>query len=271
MLGEEGSCQQDLAIKGVARVPVLLESASMIEIPLWRLGLSLIPILLVGWISFRWGGGAGSLSVATGRMVLQLFAIGYVLSFLFGIQSPWVTLGVVSFMILISAWISIRTVRERRWASYRDALLAIGVGGGLIYLLVIFGVIAVEPWYEPKYAISLSGMVFANAMTAVTLSAERFDAERMSGKSAVHARNTAWNAALIPQINTFLAVGLVALPGIMTGQVIAGANPMEAVRYQIMVMSMVMGSAGFAVAIFLSQRVRSLAISGEEAERQRRR
>ena len=114
-------------------------------------------------------------------------------------------------------------------------------------------------------------MVFANAMTAVTLSAERFDAERMSGKSAVHARNTAWNAALIPQINTFLAVGLVALPGIMTGQVIAGANPMEAVRYQIMVMSMVMGSAGFAVAIFLSQRVRSLAISGEEAERQRRR
>jgi len=271
MLGEEVSCQQDLAIKGVARVPVLLKNASMIEIPLWRLGLSLIPILLVGWISFRWGGGAGSLSVATGRMVLQLFAIGYVLSFLFGIQSPWVTLGVVSFMILISAWISIRTVRERRWASYRDALLAIGVGGGLIYLLVIFGVIAVEPWYEPKYAISLSGMVFANAMTAVTLSAERFDAERMSGKSAVHARNTAWNAALIPQINTFLAVGLVALPGIMTGQVIAGANPMEAVRYQIMVMSMVMGSAGFAVAIFLSQRVRSLAISGEEAERQRRR
>ena len=208
MLGEEVSCQQDLAIKGVARVPVLLKNASMIEIPLWRLGLSLIPILLVGWISFRWGGGAGSLSVATGRMVLQLFAIGYVLSFLFGIQSPWLTLGVVIFMILISAWIAIRTVKERRWSSYRDALLAIGIGGGLIYLLVIFGVIAVDPWYEPKYAISLSGMVFANAMTAVTLSAERFDAERMSGKSAVHARNTAWNAALIPQINTFLAVGL---------------------------------------------------------------
>ena len=108
----------------------------MIEIPLWRLGLSLIPILLVGWISFRWGGGAGSLSVATGRMVLQLFVIGYVLSFLFVIQSPWVTLGVVSFMILISAWISIRTIKEQRWASYRDALLAIGVGGGLVLSLI---------------------------------------------------------------------------------------------------------------------------------------
>ena len=236
---------------------MLFENDLMIEIPLWRLGLSLIPILLVGWISFRWGGGAGNLLVATGRMVLQLFVIGYVLSFLFVIQNPWVTLGVVSFMILISAWISIRTIKEQRWASYRDALLAIGVGGGLVYLLVIFGVIAVEPWYEPKYAISLSGMVFANAMTAVTLSAERFDSELRSGKSVVHARNTSWNAALIPQINSFLAVGLVSLPGIMTGQVIAGADPMEAVRYQIMVMSMVMGSAGFAVAIFLMRRTHS--------------
>ena len=235
---------------------MLSKNGFMIEIPLWRLGLSLVPILLVGWISFRWGAGAGSLSVATGRMVLQLFVIGYALSFLFVIQNPGVTLGVVAFMILISAWISIRTIKQQRWASYRDALLAIGVGGGLVYLLVIFGVVAVDPWYDPKYAISLSGMVFANAMTAVTLSAERFDAEIRSGKDSVHARNTAWNAALIPQINSFLAVGLVSLPGIMTGQVIAGADPMEAVRYQIMVMSMVMGSAGFAVAIFLKRRTR---------------
>ena len=98
-------------------------------------------------------------------------------------------------------------------------------------------------------------MIFANAMTAVTLSAERYDAEREGGRSVEHARNTAWNAALIPQVNAFLAVGLVALPGIMTGQVIAGADPMEAVRYQIMVMAMVMGSAGLAVAIFLVRRV----------------
>lgn len=228
----------------------------MIEIPLGRLALSLLPILFVGWISFRWGGQIGTLSVATGRMVAQLFLIGYVLSFLFGVRSPWMALGIAVFMIVISSWIAIRTVKEQRWASYRDALLAIGIGGGLVYVLIIFGVIAADPWYEPKYAISLSGMIFANAMTAVTLSAERYDAERKGGNSREHARNTAWNAALIPQVNTFLAVGLVALPGIMTGQVIAGADPMEAVRYQIMVMAMVMGSAGMAVAIFLVRRVR---------------
>ena len=228
----------------------------MIEIPLGRLVLSLLPLLFVGWISFRWGGRIGTLSVATGRMVVQLFLIGYVLSFLFGVRSPWMALGVAVFMIVISSWIAIRTVKEQRWASYWDALLAIGIGGGLVYILIIFGVIAADPWYEPKYAISLPGMIFANAMTAVTLSAERYDAERKGGNSREHARNTAWNAALIPQVNTFLAVGLVALPGIMTGQVIAGADPMEAVRYQIMVMAMVMGSAGMAVAIFLGRRVR---------------
>ena len=80
-----------------------------------------------------------------------------------------------------------------------------------------------------------------------------------------HARKRAWNAALIPQVNAFLAVGLVALPGIMTGQVIAGADPREAVRYQIMVMAMVMGSAGLAVAIFLVRRVQGEARAGAVA------
>ena len=65
----------------------------------------------------------------------------------------------------------------------------------------------------------------------------------------------AWNAALIPQVNSFLAVGLVALPGMMTGQILNGADPLEAVRYQIMVMAMVMGSAGIAVAMFLVRRI----------------
>ena len=85
------------------------------------------------------------------------------------------------------------------------------------------------------------------------MSAERFEAERNHGREAVAARNAAWNAALIPQVNSFLAVGLVALPGMMTGQILAGASPLDAVRYQIMVMGMVLGSAGLAVAIFLAK------------------
>jgi putative ABC transport system permease protein len=121
---------------------------------------------------------------------------------------------------------------------------------------VVIGVLDLDPWYQMKYLVPLAGMIFANAMTAVTLSAERYGAEREGGKAAVEARNIAWSASLIPQVNAFLAVGLVSLPGMMTGQILAGASPLHAVRYQIMVMAMVMGSAGFAVAVFLVRTMR---------------
>ena len=226
----------------------------MIEIPLWRLALSLLPLLVVGWIFFRWGGRSGEFAIATARMVVQLLLVGYLLVLLFEIESPWVSLGIVSFMIAVSSWIAIRTVKERRLQVYEDALLAIGLGGGAVFALVLFGVLALDPWYEARYVIPLAGMIFANAMTAVTLSAERFESELKGGRKVDEARKVAWNAALIPQVNSFLAVGLVSLPGMMTGQILAGTSPLDAVRYQIMVMAMIMGSAGIAVAVFLVRR-----------------
>ena len=223
----------------------------MVEISLLRLSLALLPLLVVGWIWYRWTRGTGELVMATARMVVQLLAVGYVLVLLFKLENPWVGVGVVGFMIAVSSWIAIRTVKELRWKAYLDAVLAIAIGGGAVFLLVVVGVLGLDPWYQARYVIPLAGMIFSNAMTAVTLSAERFEAERLVGKSPAEARNAAWNASLIPQVNSFLAVGLVALPGMMTGQILAGASPLDAVRYQIMVMAMVLGSAGLAVAIFL--------------------
>ncbi|MDA0767261.1 MAG: ABC transporter permease, partial [Verrucomicrobia bacterium] len=219
----------------------------MSEVSLWRLAMLLIPLVLVGWVSFRWVGKSGELLVATGRMVVQLLLVGYVLMWLFKVDGPWVTLGVVGFMILVSSWIAVRTVKTMRGKAFVNALLAILIGGGAVFALVLFGVLGLDPWYAPRYAIPLAGMIFANAMTAVTLSAERFEAERASGKEVVAARNAAWTAALIPQVNSFLAVGLVSIPGMMTGQILAGAEPHHAAHYQIMVMGMIFGSAGLAV------------------------
>ena len=227
----------------------------MLEISLARLTLMVLPLVAVAWISWRWTSRTAELGVATARMVVQLLAMGYVLVILFGVRNPWMAIAVVLFMIALSSWIAVRTVRKARGAAYLDALLATGIGGGINFALVIFGVLGLEPWYELTYVVPLGGMIFSNAMTAVTLSAERFDAERAAAQSHVAARNTAWKAALIPQINSFLAVGLVSLPGMMTGQILAGASPLDAVRYQIMVMAMILGSAGLAVAIFLSRRV----------------
>ncbi|MFP6898907.1 MAG: ABC transporter permease, partial [Roseibacillus sp.] len=82
------------------------------------------------------------------------------------------------------------------------------------------------------------------------------ESELKGGRKVDEARKVAWNAALIPQVNSFLAVGLVSLPGMMTGQILAGTSPLDAVRYQIMVMAMIMGSAGMAVAVFLVRRAK---------------
>ena len=95
-------------------------------------------------------------------------------------------------------------------------------------------------------------MIFANSMNTVSLSAERFVAETKRAVPYREARRTAMEAAMIPQINALLAVGLVSLPGMMTGQILSGVDPLIAVRYQIMVMCMIFGSAGTATAIYLT-------------------
>lgn len=94
-------------------------------------------------------------------------------------------------------------------------------------------------------------MVFANGMNSVSLCGERFFAELNRGESYLDARNIAFKASMIPNVNALFAVGIVSLPGMMTGQILAGVSPFIAARYQIMVMCMVFASAGLASAIFL--------------------
>ena len=107
-------------------------------------------------------------------------------------------------------------------------------------------------WFEPSFVVPLAGMIFANTMNTVSLAAERFESERGGGVDVVLARRTALDAALIPQINGLLAVGLVSLPGMMTGQILSGVEPLVAVRYQIMVMCMVFGAGGLGATVYLA-------------------
>ena len=130
----------------------------------------------------------------------------------------------------------------------------------MVLVLITFGVLDVQPWYEPRLMIPLAGMIFAAAMNAVSLAAERLHAELGRGIDYVQARNLACQAALIPIVNSLLAVGLVSLPGMMTGQILSGVSPLVAARYQIMVMCMLFGASGFSVTLFLVQ-IRHLAES----------
>jgi len=108
-----------------------------------------------------------------------------------------------------------------------------------------------SPWYSPQYIVPLAGMIFASSMNSVSLAAERLYAELERGVLYQEAKRIAFQASLIPVVNSLLAVGLVSIPGMMTGQILSDVSPLIAARYQIMVMCMVFGAAGISAACFL--------------------
>lgn len=212
----------------------------------------LIPVVIVLLIQFKWSLNVKEAVYGLVRMLAQLLLVGYVLTFIFQADNALIVLGVITIMILASSWIALNNVKAKRKQLYQFALVAILIGGGATLAMVIMGVLKLDPWYLPQYSIPLAGMAFANAMNAVSLAAERYYSEINRETPVNQARQTALRASLIPVINGLFAVGLVSLPGMMTGQILSGVSPLIAVRYQIMVMCLIFGAAGISAAIFLT-------------------
>ena len=225
----------------------------MYQIEILNLLYLLLPISVVGYFYYQWVGNRKEIAYASIRMILQLLLIGYLLSYIFGANNSWLTLLIVIVMISVASLITLRNISIKDMATYRSIFLSILIGGSINLFLVLYFVLEVHSFSQPRYIIPIAGMLYANCMNAVSLVAERFERERES-KSYEDARATAFRASLIPQINAFLAVGLVSLPGMMTGQILSGVDPIIAVRYQIMVMFMVLGSSGISTILYLWQR-----------------
>lgn len=221
-------------------------------IPLARLALTFIPVAVVIGLIYRWSLGTGTTLYAMGRMLLQLLLIGYVLTFIFTTKEPWIVGGVLAAMLTIASWIALRPLKSHGSRQYLKALGSIALGGVLTLLLVTQFVLDTQPWFNPSKVIPLAGMIFAQSMTAISLAGERFYAELPRSISYEVARDVALRAALIPITNSLFAVGLVSLPGMMTGQILADVDPLIAARYQIMVMAMLFGSAGISAACYLT-------------------
>jgi len=226
-------------------------------ISLDRLLIVFAPAILIILLMFRWQLPYRKACYAIARMLIQLLLIGYALVMIFDSESSWMTLAVLSVMVLASSWISLNTLsgdvdtNMNKVSLYLIALFSILVGGGSILVLVTQFVLVLDPWYYPRYMIPLAGMIFATAMTSISLAAERFQSEVSQGKSYEQARAVAFKTAMIPIINSMFAVGLVSLPGMMTGQILSGVSPFIAARYQIMVMGMLFSASGIASAMFL--------------------
>ena len=220
-------------------------------IPILHLAFALVPVIALIAVLHRWSLDSFNAMYGVLRMLVQLMLIGYLLTFIFAADDGWIIGSVLIVMVMAASWIALGNVPDQRLELFAYALASIIVAGGLTLLLVTQLILSLSTWYSPKYVIPLAGMIFAASMNSISLSVERLTAELGRGVNYEDARGIALNAALIPIINSLFAVGLVSLPGMMTGQILSGISPFIAARYQIMVMCMLFTAAGFSAVIFL--------------------
>lgn len=204
------------------------------------------------------------LAVAALRMVVQLSLVGIVLKRLFALQSPPLTLAAVLVMVGFAGYEALAR-QERRlsgWWAYGIGTGAMGFAATTVMLLALTTAIRPTPWWDARYAVPLLGMVLGNAMSGVSLALNTLTAAAVRERASIEAQlalgRTRWLAlrpvlrhalrtGLMPTINGMAATGVVALPGMMTGQILAGLDPNEAVRYQILIMFLIAGATGLGV------------------------
>ena len=211
------------------------------------------------------------LAWAAVRTVVQLLAIGYVLGWVFQFDRWFVVLPLMVAMTLIAGFAGAQR-GARTYAGQRvDSIVSIWVSSWLVAAVGLFVVIRIRPWYEPQYAIPILGMILGNTLTGVSLGIERMTEELTARRDRVDMAlalgASRWEAAqaparqavragMIPTLNQMAVVGIVSLPGMMTGQVLAGQSPLQAVRYQIVIMFLIAASSalGTVLAVLLTYR-----------------
>lgn len=224
---------------------------TLTAISLQGLVIAILPAAVVIGILFRWSADGKTAIIATLRMLVQLLLIGYVLIYIFETDRPVFIIAVLTVMITAASWIAIRPLQKKQPQMYFNSLVAISIGSLPTLALVSQVVIDVQPWFSPRFVVPLAGMIFAGSMNTVSLAAERLQSEIDNGTPYIEARRIALQASLIPIINSLFAVGLVSLPGMMTGQILSGISPLVAAKYQIVVMTMLFGASGISAALYL--------------------
>ena len=141
------------------------------NISLANLSLAFIPVLVVIAIIWRWNMGYKTTIYAIFRMLVQLLLIGYVLTYIFETNSNYIVITILIIMLLAASWISLRTTSLPRKTLLLNAIYSIVLGGVTVLLLMTQGVLSLKPWYSPSYMIPLGGMIFANCMNSISLSA----------------------------------------------------------------------------------------------------
>ena len=226
------------------------------------LALAALLVVLNGGLSIALQLGlARQLAIATLRMVVQLLLVGLVLQVLFSwVSLLWTSLAALAMLLFAGREIMARQERRLKglW-TYGLGTSCMVVAATLVTLFALVVQVNADPWYHPRFALPLLGMVLGNTMTGIALGLHTLTTGLTRDRAAVEARlalgatrheallpvnRAALRTALMPIINAMAATGLVSLPGMMTGQILAGADPVEAVKYQILIMFLIAGGTG---------------------------
>lgn len=247
-------------------------SEPYLELSYAQVGLASMLILINGALSALLKLGLGRrLVVAAVCTVAQLLAIGLVLEWIFRVDRWYVVLAWMLAMTLVAGVAATRRAHVRYPGVWLRGVASIGASSWLMTALALGVILRIRPWYAPQYAIPLLGMILGNTLNGVALGLDRLGGELTGRRHQVEALlalgATRWEAArpsvrqsvrtgLIPTINAMMVVGVVSLPGMMTGQVLAGASPVEAVKYQIVVLFLIASSTaiGTVSVVLLSYR-----------------
>jgi putative ABC transport system permease protein len=244
-----------------------------VTLSLFDVGLAASLIFVNGAISIALGLRLGrSLLLASVRTILQLLLIGLVLESVFSLNKWYAVVGLLVVMTVIAGISAVGRMERRYRGAYIDSVIAISCSSWIVAAYALFVIMRdVQPWYQPQYAIPLTGMILGNSLNGISLGMNRLSEQLSTNRSQLEAMMTLgatrWEAArdsvrqavhtgITPIINAMMVVGIVSMPGMMTGQLLAGASPWQAVLYQIVIMFLIAAATilGTVAVVLLSYR-----------------
>jgi putative ABC transport system permease protein len=237
----------------------------LIELTSLDISITALLVVALAFTSYRAGIGVEKqLMISAFRCTIQLLLIGYALKAVFAYAHiGWILL-IAFVMLAVAAWEVMSRQKQRLtgWWGFGAGAFSMFISSFTLTLFALTAIIKIKPWYTPQYSIPLLGMMFGNTMNGIAVSMDRLTSESFRQRDVIEARlslGQKWQEAishiqkdcirsgLIPIINSMASAGIVSLPGMMTGQILAGSPPAEAIKYQILIMFLIAAGTGFGV------------------------
>jgi UDP-glucose/iron transport system permease protein len=241
--------------------------SGVIDLSVWQLGVAVLLVGVVVVVSVRQALGLErDLAIGAVRTVVQLYLVGLILAAVFATARWYWVLLILGVMTAVATHAAVSRLKKPLPGAYRIAAAALTVSTAATLAYVVGVVVQVRPWYEPQYIIPIAGMILGNSMTSAALAGDRLQGELRARADEVETRlalgfsgaeavqplvRSSLRAAMIPTVNGMMTVGLVQLPGMMTGQILAGSSPLLAIRYQMVVVFMLAAATAMGSLLFV--------------------